>query len=288
MKKKFFSVLLIGLCTIVSSVKAEVEFSYEAGAEVVSSYLWRGLYNGGLSFQPNVTVGFEGEHMNFSVGAWGSLGASDWHLVGKQDGYRATFLPEVDVLASFSIYGLSVGFTHYYYFQGSKFFCWDKLEAWQDDDFLENNTSTTEVQLGFNFEEILQENHNLYVNWYTMVAGNDFVYDELSGKPTKRAFSSYLELGYDYTIDAIGLTLGAQVGIVPWASDYYGNEKAAVKCLSLKIDKEWEFDALSLNLFAQGMIDPDGIDKDNLIVKPFDGKIGGQKLNGCIGLGIWF
>ena len=47
--KKLFSAVLIGFCAILTA-KAEVNFAYEAGAEVVSSYLWRGQYNGGLSF----------------------------------------------------------------------------------------------------------------------------------------------------------------------------------------------------------------------------------------------
>ena len=73
--KKLFSAVLIGFCAILTA-KAEVNFAYEAGAEVVSSYLWRGQYNGGLSFQPYVSVGYEGEKTSFSFGAWGSVGAS--------------------------------------------------------------------------------------------------------------------------------------------------------------------------------------------------------------------
>lgn len=284
--KKIFSVLMIGFCAILSA-KAEVEFSYEAGAEVVSSYLWRGQYNGGLSFQPNLTIGYEGENSSLSIGAWGSLGASDWKLIGKQDGYQAEFIPEIDIIGSFSFFGVTVGFTHYYYFGGSNFFCWDKVANWSDE-MVENNTSTTELQLGYNFENILPENHNLYANWYTMVAGNDFVYND-EDEVEKRAFSSYLELGYDYTFEALDLTLGAQVGIVPWASDYYNTENFAVKCLSLKVNKAWDLDIVELDLFAQGSLDTHQLNKDNIFIKAETGeKMYGQKLNGCIGLGIWF
>lgn len=282
--KKLFSIVLVAFCAILS-VKAEVEFSYEAGAEVVSSYLWRGQYLGGLSLQPTVTVGFEGEHTSLAVGAWGSVGASDWHLFKKADGYQAEFVPELDLIAEFNFFGVSVGFTHYYYFGGSPFFCWKKIADFD----VENHTSTTELKLGYNFNEILNENHNLYVNWYTNIAGNDFKYDD-NDDIIGRAFSSYLELGYDYTFSNIGLTLGVQAGIVPWATDFYSTEKNfAFKCLSLKIDKEWEFDACSINLFAQGMLDCDGIDNTNAFISAVTGeKIAGQKLNGCIGFGIWF
>ena len=284
--KKLFSAVLIGFCAILTA-KAEVNFAYEAGAEVVSSYLWRGQYNGGLSFQPYVSVGYEGEKTSFSFGAWGSVGASDWQLIGKQDGYQAYFLPELDLSLSFTFFNVTIGATHYYYFGGSRFFCWDKLANW-DDDAVENNSSTTELQIGYNLADFLPENQNAYINWYTMIAGNDFVYGD-DDAVEKRAYSSYLEIGYDYTFDNIGLTLGAQIGMVPWASDYYGTESSAVKNLSLKINKAWEFDACELDLFAQGMIDTHQLSKENAFIKANTGeKLYGQKLNGCIGLGIWF
>lgn len=288
--KKFFLVLLIGFCAI-STVKAEVEFSYEAGAELVSSYLWRGQYLGGLSFQPNLTVGYEGENTSFSAGVWGSLGASDWgfrketELLGVGLGDGTYFVPELDIVASFTFFNVTVGFTHYYYCDGGNFFGWKKAADWSDPDW---SGSTTEIQLGYNFADLLPEDHNLYVNWYTMVAGNDF---KLDGLKLKNNYSSYLELGYDYTFSDLGLTLGAQLGMVPWTSDYYGTEGFAVSNISLRIGKEWEFDACSLELFGQGMINPAMMadDPSSVFVKASgDEKIECQSLNGTIGLGIWF
>ena len=72
------TLLIVGLVIISMVAKAEVEFAYEAGAELVSAYLWRGQYNGGLSFQPDVEIGYDGEHTSLRVGAWASLGATDW------------------------------------------------------------------------------------------------------------------------------------------------------------------------------------------------------------------
>lgn len=289
--KKIFSVLLVCICAV-SAVRAEVEFAYEAGAELVSSYLWRGQYLGGLSFQPNVTVGFESDNVNFQVGAWGSVGASDWGFRKETDDIDSPagtyFVPEIDIVASLEFYGVTVGFTHYYYFNGSDFFCWKNPKKWTENQ-LENNSSTTEIQLGYNFSNVLSEEHNLYVNWYTMVAGADFkVTDNFE---LKNNYSSYIELGYDYTFDNIGLTLGGQIGMVPWASDYYGTEHFAVNNLSLKLNKAWDLDVVELDLFAQGMIDPNLManDKESVFVKASgDEKIGCQSLNGCIGLGIWF
>ena len=60
--------------------------------------------------------------------------------------------------------------------------------------------------------------------------------------------------------------------------------------ISLKIDKEWEFNHVTLALFAQGILNPDGVNKDNAVLPKTadDEKLYKQKLNGVIGLGIWF
>ena len=75
----------------------------------------------------------------------------------------------------------------------------------------------------------------------------------------------------------------------PWESPIYGNDKFAVTNISLKINEEWEFEHVTLDLFAQGSLNPDGINKDNVFIKASgDEKLYNQKLNGVIGLGIWF
>lgn len=285
--KKIFSVFLMAMCSILL-VNAQVEFTYEAGAELVSSYLWRGQYNGGLSLQPSVSVGYEGENTSFDFNVWGSVGASDWGFrkpTTEESADGTYFNPEIDLTASFTFFNVTLGFTHYYYCDGGNFFGWKKATNWADEDW---SSSTTEIQIGYNFADLLSEEHNLYINWNTMLSGNDFK----DGDHTLgNNYSSYIELGYDYTFDDLGLTLGAQVGMVPWASDFYGNDHFAVKNLSLKINKAWEFDACELDLFAQGMIDPDLMagDHETAFVKASgEDKIGCQSLNGCIGLGIWF
>ena len=281
-------VLAAAMMAAVFSAKAEVEFAYEAGAEVVSTYLWRGMNNGGLSLQPEGLVGFNAkdESIQFRAGVWANMGASDWKF--KTDGTKILdynpntyFVPEVDFIASFYAYGASVGFNEYYY-------CDD------------GSTHQSEIWAGFNFSELLGEYAGAYVNWYTMVAGDDMVLETdlakiAQGKLEKQAFSSYLEVGYDYTFEDLGLTIGAQVGMSPWESPVYGNDKFAVVNVSAKIDKEFDLGVCTLNLFAQGSINPDGLvtDKNDAEYNVFinaagDDKLGMQKLNGVIGLGIWF
>lgn len=287
MKRKVL-VLVTALMAVVMSAKAEVEFAYEAGFEAVSSYIWRGQYNGGLSFQPDVEIGFDAldEAIQFRFGAWGTVGASDWKFrsghatyfdaEGTEINPNTYFVPEIDIFGNFTAYGAKVGFTHYYFFGGNPFFA-----------SLEGEGSQTEIQAGYNFGYLFGEFAGAYFNWYTVVAGADANYDDAD--VAHRAWSSYLELGYDYTFEKIGLTLGAQLGMSPWQSPLYGNDKFAVTNLSLKVNKEWEFDHVTLDLFLQGSINPDGLTKDNVFVDAAgDEKMYIQRMNGVVGLGVWF
>ena len=274
-------VLVAAMMAVVLSAKAEVEFAYEAGADLVSAYLWRGQYNGGLSFQPEGLVGFDANDGNieFRAGVWANIGASDWMF--KKDGLvipdaynpNTQFMPEVDFIASVTAYGASLGYNAYYY-------CND------------GSNHTSELWVGYNFSHFFGEYAGAYINWYTTIAGGG----DLKPAPTLtdplrevQAFSTYIELGYDYTFEDYGLTLGAQVGLSPWESPIYGNDKFACTNLSLKVNKEWEFEYLTLDLYAVGSLNPDGINKDNVYISAAgDDKLYNQKLNGCIGIGIWF
>ena len=152
-------VFSVALMATILSAKAEVEFAYEAGAEIVSSYIWRGMYNGGLSFQPEGLVGFnaQDEAIQFRAGVWASLGASDWKF--KTDGVKlgdefnpnTHFMPEVDFIASLTAYGASVGFNEYYY-------CDD------------GSTHNSEIWFGYNFGHFFGEYAGAYFNWYTVVS----------------------------------------------------------------------------------------------------------------------
>jgi len=282
-------VMAAALVAAVCSAKAEVEFAYDAGAELVSSYIWRGQYNGGLSLQPDLEIGYDGSYSSLRIGAWGNIGASDWMFKKDQgDGTGYTkFMPEIDIVGSFTACGLSVGFNHYYYCDGSNFFSWKNADLFDENGDVKT-TTTTEVWAGYNFNHFFGSKAGAYINWYTTVAGGDFNYDE-DADTYSRAWSSYLEIGYEYCFEDYGITLGAQVGMSPWKSDLYGNDKFAVTNVSLKINKDWEFEHMTLSLFGQGTVNPNGIDKTNVFVNAAgDDKLYQQKLNGVIGLGFWF
>ena len=282
-RMKKFTLLCAAMVAAVLTAKAEVEFAYDAGAEIVSSYIWRGQYNGGLSFQPDLEIGFNAmdDAIEFRAGVWANIGASDWGFrknLPYIDDYNPNtyFVPEVDFMAHVTAYGASLGYNAYYY-------CND------------GSDHTSELWFGYNFSHFFGEKAGAYINWYTTVGGGGDLKPETDlkqiaqGQLERQAFSTYIELGYDYTFEEIGLTLGAQIGLSPWESPIYGNEKFACTNLSLKVNKEWEFEHVTLDVFALGSLNPDGINKENVFIKGSgDEKLYNQKLNGVIGLGIWF
>lgn len=91
---KIWAIAMIALVTT-TGIKAQ---EFEVGADVVSSYVWRGTQFSGVSVQPGITFSAG----NFSVGAWGSAGF---------DGFM-----EADLFASYAFdFGLTLGLTDYYY-----------------------------------------------------------------------------------------------------------------------------------------------------------------------------
>lgn len=307
--KKIVTLVVAALATMMSFGQEQEEntktlsFAYDAGADIVSAYIWRGQYNGGLSFQPTLDLGWDSEHTSFRFGAWGSVGASDWmfrQLDMSDENIEAIygcnpntyFIPELDIYGTVNLWGATLGFTHYYYFGGSNFFSWDKVANW-DEEKLENNTSTTEITIGYDFSTL--DLCGLYFSWNTTIAGNDFQMDENDefilddNGNVKRNFSTYVEVGYSHTFEAIDLTLDGAIGFTPWANITLCTKEFVVNNLSLKLNKAWTFDACELDLFAQGSIVPCFIDKKNAYIKASgDNKMYQQMLNGVIGLGVWF
>jgi hypothetical protein len=105
MKKKITLVVFafLAICTL------KVNAQWSAGADLVSSYVWRGSKAGAFSIQPTVKYTTGG----FSIGAWGS-------------GDLTTGAPEeADLFASYGFKsGLSIGLTDYHY-NTSKLFASD-------------------------------------------------------------------------------------------------------------------------------------------------------------------
>jgi len=108
-----FGILLMVVATNTNAqetevVEEEVESPFSVGADLVSSYVWRGVKLGGPSLQPTVEFSKSG----LTIGAWGSFG------LGPTD----EAVNEADLYISYGFdFGLSLGVTDYYY-QGSSYF----------------------------------------------------------------------------------------------------------------------------------------------------------------------
>ncbi len=258
MKKRIF-IALLSCWSITSAVSAweNPGLEWSVGADITSAYLYRGMNYGGTSFQPEVSVGYGG----LALTAWGNLGAVDNRFI--------EFTPELDIALSYSLFGLTVGVNHLYYFDGSKYF-----------DFHGNGTTQTEVYAEYDFSEML-ENVPLSLGWYTYVAGDDFT------EEGKRAYSTYIEVSYDAALP-FGFSLTPTVGMTPWKSCYsYYEGDFAVNNVSLKLNWEKEFgDHFCLDVYMIGMMNTYGINKENAITEISE-RYDNQRLNGAIGIGLW-
>ncbi|HBH47484.1 MAG TPA: hypothetical protein DDX98_02540 [Bacteroidales bacterium] len=94
--------------SFVNAQEEESESPFSVGADLVSSYVWRGVKYGGPALQPYVEYGIGG----FAVGAWGSFG------IGPLD----EAVNEADLYLGYGFdFGLYLGITDYYY-QGTPYF----------------------------------------------------------------------------------------------------------------------------------------------------------------------
>jgi hypothetical protein len=78
----------------------EEESNWDTGLDIYSSYIWRGAkFGSGPAFQPYLSFATGG----FEIGGWGSVSASSDEAL------------EMDLYASYSIGGFSIGVTDYYF-----------------------------------------------------------------------------------------------------------------------------------------------------------------------------
>ena len=302
--KKIYTIL-VALAVAVGAYAQEeesgVSFAHEYGMTLQTTYLWRGQFLGGLTFEPDVCIGYDGEKTSLRVGACADLSASDWKFVkGKEwypDGFggevnpNTYFNPELDLYANFSFLGVGVNFTHYQYWDYTKS---GKYEPWHQG----------EVGIGYDFSYFF-EKVNLHINWYTILYGTDhnYEYEELPAEQqtdgvlfeetsAKRAYSSYLEVGYMQPLP-LDMSLALNVGMSPWRSDdVYMNTKFAVVNVHLRYEKCWSIENIcDLTLFAETAVNPDMLSRDKhtaYVNAAGAEKVCNQSWIGNIGFSVWF
>lgn len=136
-------VLLLTIFISISLVKSQ-ELTVNAEADIVSSYIWRGLYVGPASVQPGISLSSGG----FTLGVWGS------------SSFNASWR-EFDLFASYSIGNFNFLITDY--------FLPHDLPAIEKISYFDFSKHVVEATLGFS----LGESVPLSFVWNTNFIGDD-------------------------------------------------------------------------------------------------------------------
>ena len=264
MRRREILISLLLLLSVMAGAETKKDslFDWSASATLTSNYIWRGLYVGGPSLQVDATVSYAGVFANM----WWNIGATDWTFTGLN--------PEVDLTIGYSRWGLTVLYMHMFYFDTyadgtpSRFF-----------DFRNHlkGGTTGEWRVSYRVSDRIPLS--------CLVAFRTFGRDgyEQNGE-LKRAYSTYIELGYDFDLTHDWL-LAARLGVTPAKSMYTGYQgDFAVTLVGLNLQKQWNFQHLSISTFANLMLQPWQVTKDNLIL-PI-AQAGNQKLNLAVGCNI--
>jgi hypothetical protein len=199
MKNRFLKcVILILVFTSAANSQAQekYDFSVKASADLVSSYIWRGVPSYSYvneqpvlapNFQPTLGFGLGG----FELGAWGSTD------------FTGSF-KELDLYALYKYKTVTITFTDYY---------WDL--NWLSKPYFSYNHETTshllEGALSYKGEKI-----PLSLTVATMFYGADKKFDD----PSKNNFSTYIELGYTFKVKEF--SFDTFMGMTP-ADGLYGD-----------------------------------------------------------------
>lgn len=212
-------IVLLALGLVVSAtVLAQEKVEAAIGADFVSHYVWRGQDCGGISIQPTLGISYKG----LSLSAWGSVG------VKSEDS------KEFDLTASYTVGGLTIGVTDYWFDSPEERYFYYKAHE---------TSHVFEASLAYDFGL-------LSAAWYTNFAGNDG-----QNKSDKRAYSSYLEVNVPFRLATCEWT--ATMGVVPYATTYYDTTGFAVTDVSLKASKDIKItDSFAVPIFAQVAANP--------------------------------
>lgn len=220
--KKILTVLVLMIFSYSVYAEGDSKTDFTIGADLVSSYVWRGALGAGTSLQPSMGI----EIGNFSLSSWGSV---DIASIGAK---------EVDFTASYTVSEFSLSVTDY----------------WWVGEGVEKYYMYESRRTGHVFEAILAytlpiEKFPLNLSWSTMFAGADYFRRDNE----KRAYSTYIEFGYPVPIKDI--TLNSSLGLTPWESMYASD--FSVVNIALKATKTIKVtDSFSFPVFGQIITNP--------------------------------
>ena len=230
---KQISIAAIALVTGVFSTanaQEESKVDFTVQGDLVSSYIWRGMYQTGASIQPTfgLSVG------NLSLTAWGS---TDFDGASASEGMASK---EIDLTLAYTFgnSGLTLSVADLW---------WAGQGANKYFNFKSNETAHHfEAGLAYTLPV---EKFPLSVAWYTMFAGMD------KNAEGKQNYSSYMELNFPFTVKMVDLN--ATCGLVPYEAPQYMANGFCVTNVALKGTTAIKFsDSFSLPIFAQAIWNP--------------------------------
>ncbi len=230
---------IAALFLVATSVNAQdksMPVTITTKADLVSSYVWRGMYESGASVQPTLGMSVG----NFSLTAWGSV-----DMTGQ--GYK-----ETDITASYTIKGATIYLTDYWWAGQSGIY--NSRKDGNNNYFQVDNHKTDHIlEAGISYTIPIQS-FPLNLSWNTMFWGNDK--KTTSGDKTENAYSSYTEISCPFTtnnttiLPAIGCSIFDSPG-------NYKNTGFAVTDISLKASRYIKInDKFSVPVFGQLIWNP--------------------------------
>ncbi len=201
---------------VATNIYAQDKVETTVAADIVNQYIWRGQDLGNVSLQPTLGVAYKG----FSLSAWGSVGLTD-----------AKDTKEFDLTLGYATGGFNIGITDYWFNTGL-----DPMNRYFKYDAHATN-HVFEANVGYDFGLAS-------IQWFSNFGGNDG-----TNKDGKRAYSSYVELAAPFKLVTADWT--ASVGVVPFATSFYGTNGFAVTNISLRASKDIAItDKFSIPVFA--------------------------------------
>ena len=177
MKKQ---IVLIAILCCTAFAQAQEVF---VNADFVSSYIWRGIDSGNACVQPTLGLNWK----RLTVYAWGST-----EFRNKNN--------EIDLSLEYEYKNLTL--------YANNYFTQTEEEPFKYFNYSSHSTGHTfEVGAGY----IFSEKFPLSVSWYTTFAGNDYREND------KRAWSSYCELSYPFSVKDVDMSIDEEHGRAPYS-----------------------------------------------------------------------
>ena len=216
----FVRLLVLTTSFTVSAQEEEKKSPFSLGADVVSSYVWRGSK---IGTGPNIQPWMKFTTGGFTLGAWGS---TSFHF--------DTDVAEMDLYTSYAFdFGLTLGLTDYYY-QGTPYF------QYQGD----TSSHAFEINAAYTIKNF-------------SIAANYIINDASLGGPANKPGGGDMYFEANYAFKNFGVFVGAGNG---WHTTYKdnGDDVFAVCNIGLKAAKEVKItDKFSLPITGALSVNPD-------------------------------